>query len=291
MPDKIQKLILGTVQFGLDYGINNLAGKPRESEVEKILVRAYESGILCLDTAEVYGTAHRIIGNFHKKYPDIRFDIITKIPGNFYGSITKKIEYYLKELNVDSLKSFLFHSFESYLLNKYEIGKLSALKAQGQIESIGVSAYTNLQIEEILQDEFIDIIQLPFNLLDNINLRGEMLRKINDSGKIVHTRSAFLQGLFFVEADSDNKIARSLKPELDYLKKVAIGNNISMQKLAINYCLQQPLIQNVLLGVDNLDQLNQNLSDANYSLPSNLINQIDEITVKQVDLLNPSLWN
>lgn len=291
MLNKTQKLILGTVQFGLDYGINNPAGKPSESEVEKILVRAYESGIRCLDTAEVYGTAHKIIGNFHRKYPDIRFDIITKIPGNFHGSITTKIESYLKELNVDSLKGFLFHSFESYQLNKDGIVKLSAFKAQGQIESIGVSAYTNLQIEEVLQDEFINIVQLPFNLLDNINLRGEMLSKINDSGKIVHTRSAFLQGLFFVESDSDNKIARSLKPELDYLKKVAIGNSVSMQKLAINYCLQQPLIQNVLIGVDNLDQLNQNLSDANYLLPSNLINQIDEITVKQVDLLNPSLWN
>lgn len=291
MPDNIQKLILGTVQFGLNYGINKPAGKPRESEVEKILVSAYESGIRCLDTAEAYGTAHRIIGNFHMKYPDIRFDIITKIPGNFRESITTKIESYLKELNVDSLKGFLFHSFESYQLNKDEIVKLSALKAQGQIESIGVSAYTNLQIEEILQDEFIDIIQLPFNLLDNINLRGEMLSKINDSGKIAHTRSAFLQGLFFVESDNGNKIASSLKPELDYIKKVAIGNDISMGKLAINYCLQQPLIQNVLIGVDNLDQLNQNLSDASYLLPSNLVNQIDKIKVKQIDLLNPSLWN
>jgi aryl-alcohol dehydrogenase-like predicted oxidoreductase len=148
-----------------------------------------------------------------------------------------------------------------------------------------------LQIEEILQDELIDVIQLPFNLLDNMNLRGEILGKINDKGKIVHTRSAFFQGLFFVEPDNDNKIVKTLKPELDYLQKVAIGNNISMQKLAINYCLQQPLIQNVLIGVDNLDQLNQNLSDAGYLLPSNLIKQIDEITVNDVDLLNPSLWN
>lgn len=291
MLDKIQKLILGTVQFGLDYGINNPAGKPRECEVEKILVRAYESGIRCLDTAEAYGTAHRIIGNFHIKYPDIRFDIITKIPGNFHGPITTKIESYLKELNVDSLKGFLFHSFESYQLNKDEIVKLSALKAQGQIESIGVSAYTNLQIEVILQDEFIDIIQLPFNLLDNINLRGEMLSKINDSGKIVHTRSAFLQGLFFIESDSENKVARDLMPELDYLRKLAKENNITIQKLAINYCLQQPLIQNVLIGVDDIDQLNQNISDANYILPSNIISQIDYINIKKVDLLNPSLWN
>lgn len=291
MINKIHKLILGTVQFGIDYGINNPTGKPNEVEVEKILMRAYEAGIRCLDTAEAYGTAHHIIGNFHRKHPDFRFDIITKIPANFNGSFSAKIESYLSELNVDSLKSFLFHSFDSYRKNKQEVVKLNSLKTDHKIDSIGVSAYTNLQIEEILQDELIDVVQLPFNLLDNMNLRGEILGKINDKGKIIHTRSAFLQGLFFVEPDNDNKIVKTLKPELDYLQKVAIGNNISMQKLAINYCLQQPLIQNVLIGVDNLDQLNQNLSDAGYILPSNLIKQIDEITVNDVDLLNPSLWN
>lgn len=291
MPDKIHKLILGTVQFGIDYGINNPSGKPTEVEVEKILMRAYEAGIRCLDTAEAYGTAHRTIGNFHRKHPDIRFDIITKIPGDFNGSLSAKIESYLKELNVDILKSFLFHSFDTYRINKDEIVKLNSLKAEGQIESIGVSAYTNLQIEEILQDELIDVVQLPFNLLDNMNLRGEILGKINNKGKIVHTRSAFLQGLFFIRSGSDNKIVNALKPELDFLQKVVIGNDISMQKLALNYCLQQPIIQNVLIGVDNLDQLNQNISDAGYLLPSNLIKQIDEIIVKDVDLLNPSLWN
>ena len=291
MINKIHKLILGTVQFGIDYGINNPTGKPNEVEVEKIIMRAYEAGIRCLDTAEAYGTAHHIIGNFHRKHPDFRFDIITKIPANFNGSFSAKIESYLSELNVDSLKSFLFHSFDSYRKNKQEVVKLNSLKTDHKIDSIGVSAYTNLQIEEILQDELIDVVQLPFNLLDNMNLRGEILGKINDKGKIVHTRSAFLQGLFFVEPDNDNRIVKTLKPELDYLQKVATGNNISMQKLAINYCLQQPLIQNVLIGVDNLDQLNQNLSDAGYLLPSNLIKQIDEITVNDVDLLNPSLWN
>jgi aryl-alcohol dehydrogenase-like predicted oxidoreductase len=291
MIDKIHKLILGTVQFGIDYGINNSTGKPKEVEVEKILIRAYEAGIRCLDTAEAYGSAHRIIGNFHSKHPGIRFEIITKIPANFNGSFSEKIKSYLRELNVDSLKSFLFHSFDSYRKNKQEVIKLNSLKADHKIDSIGVSAYTNLQIEEILQDELIDVVQLPFNLLDNMNLRGEILGKINDKGKIVHTRSAFLQGLFFVEPDNASKIVKTLKPELDYLQKVAIGNNISMQKLAINYCLQQPMIQNVLIGVDNLYQLNQNLSDAGYLLPSNLIKQIDEITVNDVDLLNPSLWN
>lgn len=291
MTNKIQKLILGTVQFGIDYGVNNPNGKPNEIEVEKILMHAYEAGIRCLDTAEAYGSAHQIIGNFHSKHPGIRFEIITKIPANFNGSLSEKIESYLKELNVDSLKSFLFHSFETYRKNKHEILNLNFLKTKGQIEAIGVSAYTNLQIEEILQDELIDVIQLPFNLLDNMNLRGEILHRINEKGKTVHTRSAFLQGLFFVGPGSENKIANALKPELNYLQNLISRNNIAMQKLALNYCLQQPLIQNVLIGVDNLDQLNQNLVDASYSLSSSLIQEIDEIWVKDINLLNPSLWN
>lgn len=289
--NKINKLILGTVQFGLNYGINNSKGIPSEVEVEKILFRAYEAGITCLDTAEAYGKAHKIIGDFHKKYPNIRFDIITKIPSNYDGSLSTKIKSYLNEMNILSLKGLLFHSFELYQGYKKEIQELNNLKDQGKIELIGVSAYTNLQIEKILEDKFIDIIQLPFNLLDNINLRGRILSKIKTSGKVVHTRSAFLQGLFFVQSDSENKVARELMPELDYLRKLANENNISIQKLAINYCLQQPLIKNVLIGVDDIDQLNQNIADSNYILPSNIIYQIDNITVKNVDLLNPSLWN
>lgn len=291
MPNKVHKLILGTVQFGIDYGVNNLRGKPNESEVEKILLKAYETGIRCLDTAELYGNAHRIIGDFHRKHSDSRFDVITKVPQYFKGSLSSKIDSYKNELNVDRLKGILFHSYNTYRDNKHELTKLSALKAAGEIENIGVSVYTNLQIEDVIKDKLIDVVQLPFNLLDNINLRGEILRQINEEGKVVHTRSAFLQGLFFMAPDSNHKIANALRPQLDHLRKIITANNISMQEFALNYCLQQPMIHNVLIGVDNLNQLNQNLSDAGYTLPPNLISEIDEIRVKDVDLLNPSLWN
>ena len=61
------KLILGTVQFGLKYGINNTIGKPKKNEVLNLLKFAYNSGIRVLDTAEAYGNAHQLIGNYHKK--------------------------------------------------------------------------------------------------------------------------------------------------------------------------------------------------------------------------------
>ena len=49
------KLILGTVQFGLDYGINNKLGKPNFKQSCEILSKAFDNGITTLDTAEAYG--------------------------------------------------------------------------------------------------------------------------------------------------------------------------------------------------------------------------------------------
>lgn len=291
MVGKVNKLILGTVQFGMDYGINNSDGKPNEGQVEEILIRAYDSGIRCLDTAEAYGNAHYLIGEFHRRHPNKRFNVISKIPQQFTGTMLEKIESYLKELHVNCLKSILFHSYDTYKSYQTAIGELSIFKGSGKLESIGVSVYTNAQLEDVIFDSRIDIIQLPFNLLDNVNLRGKILQLAKDKGKIIHTRSAYLQGLFFVDPAKSNKTFQALEKELMLLRGIVEKNKISMQKLALNYCLQQSLIDNVLIGVDNLNQLQENLADAEYVLPESIIKDINGIAIDNADILNPMLWN
>jgi aryl-alcohol dehydrogenase-like predicted oxidoreductase len=287
----INRLILGTVQFGLDYGINNLSGRPNQQLVNEILTAAYNSGIRCLDTAEAYGSSHKVIGEFHRKHPDKIFDIITKLPHHVDGSIAKKIEEYLDELKVTNLQGLLFHSFQSYETNKTAIRALNEHKRSGKVKYIGVSVYTNEQAEEVIKDDYIDIIQLPFNLFDNINLRGELLGKIKASGKQVHTRSAFLQGLFFVPDINSHKAVKSLQPQIEYLYKLSNEINIPIQKMALNYCLQQANIDNVLIGVDNIMQLEQNLKNADCVLSDKIIDEINHIKIEDSNLLNPSLWH
>lgn len=290
MLNNTHKLIIGTVQFGLDYGINNRAGKPGRDEIEEILKRAFQAGIDCLDTAEAYGNAHQIIGDFHRKYSDTKFQVISKIPQKFTGSLTSKIQSYLDELFLDKLEGILFHSYDAYRNDRYIVDELNVFKENGKINKIGVSIYTSAQMENVIDDDLIDIIQLPFNLLDNSNLRGEVLLKAKDKGKIIHTRSAFLQGLFFVDPRGDNQNVRALESELASLKKIAAENRISMHQLALGYCLHQQMIDNVLIGVDNLNQLNQNIADAQEILPNSVIDAINEIIVENINLLNPSLW-
>ncbi len=279
------KLILGTVQFGLIYGINNTQGKPEKENVFQILSYAHEIGIRYLDTAELYGNAHDLIGEFHKLNPSKKFEIITKFPHEFENSLGEKINTYLGQLAVNHLHAILFHSFDSYVKHRSELnGNIN------KVTKIGVSVYTNAQMEEVMNDANIDIIQLPFNLFDNIHLRGELLKKAKEKNKIIHTRSAFLQGLFFMKKDNSNKIRVKLEKELDLISDISLKYSVSIGSLALNYCLRQPQIDGVLIGVDSLAQLKENIEYAETNVSDEYMKEINAIKIDDIELLNPSLW-
>ena len=286
----MNKLILGTVQMGLDYGINNSAGKISFENSCAILSKAFELGINTLDTAEAYGNAHQIIGKFHSLNKNIRFNIITKIPHDVnLNEIEEKIESYIKDLNVDCLEVLMFHSFDSYKDNKQIIEKLLNYKIQGLIKNIGVSVYTNDQIENLINDEHITVVQIPFNLLDNESLRGLSMQKLKAHNKIIHTRSVFLQGLFFKE-NLDNSIFEEIASELNQIKDIANFEDTTISNLALSYCINQTNIDKVLIGVDSVDQLIDNYKALDLKINLESISKINNIKINNTNLLNPSLW-
>lgn len=287
------KLVLGTVQFGLNYGINNHQGKPSDSSIKSILDKAYTSGITLLDTAEAYGDAQERIGLYHNKYGS-KFKIITKFSPSvkkFPHAIRERVLNDIKILNTDSLYSYMFHSFNDFndYFNKFE-KDLCQLKENGLIQKLGVSLYTNEEIKKVLEFDNIDLIQIPYNLLDNSNKRNEILIKAKRKGVEIHTRSAFLQGLFFKTLSELKGNLILAKPYLSELKKIITKNNISIGELAINYCVGNENIDNVIIGVDSVEQLNINLNWTKSSINEKLIDLIDKINVKEEKLLNPSKW-
>ena len=285
------KLILGTVQMGLAYGINNAIGKISLENSCAILKYAFEQGIKILDTAEAYGNAHELIGNFHKKNLSRGFQIITKFPHDIkYNLIQKKVLEYLDILSVKSIDVLMFHSFESFQSNNLAIDLLVELKSKGYIKHIGVSVYTNSQLEYLLNEDSITVVQLPFNMLDNIKVRGELMDQLKKKGKLIHTRSAFLQGLFFKNTNDKTPIVQKLKPELEILNQIIIESNCSKEELAISYCMHQKNIDNVIIGVDSIFQLNANIKASSYKIREDTLKLINDIVVKDLDLLNPSLW-
>jgi aryl-alcohol dehydrogenase-like predicted oxidoreductase len=288
----MNKIILGTVQMGLDYGVNNKAGKISVPKSHEILLRAYSSGIKILDTAESYGVAHKVIGDFHRDYPDYRFKIITKLPHDIeVSTIENRVVKYLEDLEVSSLHVLMFHSFDSFLNNPEALEILLGLKFKGYIDHVGVSVYTNDQIEHLLNIEEITVVQLPFNLLDNVSLRGMIIQQLKLKGKVVHTRSTFLQGLFFKNFNEKNGIVEKLREQLELLNQISIKSKATMEELALGYCIIQQNIDHVIIGVDSICHLESNLKALNYSMGADTVNLINEIKIENLNILNPSLWD
>lgn len=287
------KIILGTVQFGLDYGINNSSGKPDSATIKSILDLAFENNIRLLDTAEAYGNSQELIGEYHKTSTN-RFDIITKFSAkrtNLSTNLIERISQNLSTLQVNSLYGYMFHSFadfEYYYLNFKD--QLIQLKNSGVIKRIGVSIYTNPEFEKLLNYPDVDLVQLPFNLLDNNSKRLALITKANENGIEVHTRSVFLQGLFFRSLDTFPEKLSPLSSYLKEIQKISSNANIQVKELALNYALQQSKIDGVLIGIETVGQLQDNLKSIQTKLPEKVVERIDQLHVIETDLLNPSNW-
>lgn len=289
----INKLILGTVQLGLDYGINNQFGKPSVTEAFEILNCAYDNGIRILDTAEAYGNSQEVIGAFHKKHPNKSFKIITKLASTHSlkkNKVIDNIETDCKILEVSKLHGYMFHNFDSFKKNESFYEELLKAKSKGLIDKAGISLYKNEELEEIIEkySEF-DFVQIPFNLLDNASKRQTILKKAKANGMEVHTRSVFLQGLFFKNKNMLPESLLGLKEHLSILDTLKLKNDISTDALALQYTLQKEYIDYVLIGVEDASQLISNINTCkeNKKIPHSII---DGIHVKDIRLLNPSNW-
>jgi len=287
------KIILGSAQFGLDYGINNNVGKPSDVDLKSILDRAQTEGIRLLDTAENYGDAQRRIGDYHKKCGK-KFEVITKFSSSLEimpTSFRERIVNDIKILDIDSLYGYLFHSFDDFnsYFRRFE-SELLQLKCDGLIKRLGVSLYTNDELERVLEFDNVDLIQIPYNLLDNASKRNEVLIKAKRKAIEIHTRSPFLQGLLFKSSSELKGDLVQARPYLVEIDRISRQNNISIGELAISYCMANANIDNVVLGVDSVRQVTEISKWAKESLTKRMTDMIDQVNVKEESLLNPSTW-
>ena len=274
------KLVLGTVQFGLQYGVNS-AGRPSEDAVKNILAEAAKGGITTLDTSSAYGNSEEILGE--SITPDEGFKIVSKYPKG-ETPVAEMFNSSLKRLKVNQLYGYLLHHFEVYKNNPKVWDEFVALKESGKVQKIGLSLYSPEELDFILDKKSpFDLIQVPFNIFDKKFL--PYMKELHEQGVEIHVRSTFLQGLFFKDRDA---LSEKLKPIKEYLLQLDDFSNqsgLSISEIALNYNLQNPYIDGVLIGVDNVEQLKMNLASVKNT-PMDI-----EIDVKERELLNPVNWN
>jgi aryl-alcohol dehydrogenase-like predicted oxidoreductase len=283
------KIILGTVQLGINYGINNLNGQPSEEEAFKILKIAQKFGIDELDTADGYGSAATVLKNYLNEHPS-SFKVMSKfsckIQNDFLGLFQESLRY----LGLSKLEGYYFHNFRDFE-NFADFDKVHKLKEEGILSSLAVSIYSIDELGIAAVHPEVDVIQLPFNLLDRDSRKIELLEKAKSYNKKIYTRSVFLQGLFFLNVSRLPSNLRPLKSSLIKINQLALKNKMSMHELCLNYVLHKKFIDKVIIGVDSAHQLNENLNSIHSDFSGELENEIENIVVKNIDLLNPGNWS
>ena len=274
------KIVLGTVQFGLQYGVNS-AGRPSEEAVKRILEEAAKGGIATLDTSSAYGNSEEILGKCITIDED--FKIVSKYPKG-ERPVAEMFNGSLNRLKVNQLYGYLLHHFEVYKNNPKVWDEFVALKKSGKVQKIGFSLYSPEELEFILNKKSpFDLIQIPFNILDKKFL--PLMKELHEKGVEIHVRSTFLQGLFFKDRETLPEKLKPMKKYLLQLDDYSKATGLSISEMALNYNLQNPYIDGVLIGVDNVEQLRMNLSSIKDT-PIDI-----EIDVKEQELLNPVNWS
>ena len=270
------KLAIGTVQFGLDYGISNNIGQTIPEEVQKILSLAKQNKIDTLDSASAYGNSEEILGEFADNY----FKIITKVqtPENFSQS--------LKKLKWKNIYGLMFHNIDILIKNKDYWHVFEKYKKENKVEKIGVSVYSKEEIDFILNNFDIDIIQIPINILDQRLLQNGYLKKLKDKDIEIHARSVFLQGLLLMDLVHINSYFDLIKPLLiDYFSYIS-QNNVSKTEAALCFVKNIKEIDKIVIGVNNHIQLQENISAYNKSIELDF----KQFAINDENFINPAKW-
>ena len=288
----MSKLALGTVQFGTDYGINS-GVKVQPDEVSRIINYSRNNGINLLDTAQLYGSSEKVLGDSNTQ----DYNVVTKTRGFDKEDINESIANFvisdlnqsLRLLKRNSIYALLVHHGEDLLRPGGEMifNKLQILKNKGLVSKIGVSAYIDNQLINIIDSFDIDIIQLPMNILDRRLIDNGLLNKIYSKGIEIHTRSIFLQGLLLMDPKKRPKMFDKWSRLWKIWDEWLFDNKLSALEATLRYMISLPEISRVLVGVDNKDQL-QNIIKA---LEGNIPTIPKELSTNDPDLLNPGNWS
>jgi len=295
-PAVVRKLGLGTVQFGMPYGVSNSQGQPTAEEVARILTKAHLHGVRCLDTAAFYGSSESVLGASMPQ--GHTFEIVTKTPhfaaeviGDEHASLLgATFEQSLQRLGADAVYGLLLHNADDLLRPGAQllVDALLSLKRAGKVKHVGASIYNDRQIARLLELPGLDLVQVPINLLDQRLISSGALTRLKSAGFEIHARSVFLQGLLLMPTETLPSRFQSVRNHLRALEGAAASAGVSMLQASLGFVLGLSEIDRVLVGVNSSAEFEQIL-DNSQKLPD--LNELAAIASwSDENILNPALW-
>jgi len=295
-PRSPSRVILGTAQFGMAYGVTNRRGQVSEPEVIRILTEAHAAGIAAVDTAAGYGGSEALLGSCLAAYPDMA--VITKTPAFPGDSITgvetdalrASLERSLIHLNRGRVEALLLHHGQDLLKPGGErlVKALDAVKSAGLAVRTGVSIYDGAELDGVLARFNPDIVQVPLNLFDQRLVRSGHIDRLRAANIEVHARSPFLQGILLADRTALPPYFTAFRPRFacyaDMLERV----DLTPLQSCLGFVLSQSGVDRTVVGVTGRDELREILA-ALAAMPDALPD-FSILAASDAALVDPRRW-
>ncbi|NDV22165.1 aldo/keto reductase [Desulfovibrio sp. JC022] len=293
----MSRLVLGTAQLGMSYGIANKTGQPSRELAENIVAISWESGGREFDTAQIYGNSETLLGEILKQLdqsgeakiiskPDPKINLLQ--PGNMEKSVRSS----LTNLNLDKFYGYMIHK-EEFLpeWNKGVGVETEEIRTKGLVDKIGISVYSPANARLAIETDGVDLIQVPSSILDHRFEKEGIFDLACKKGKVIYVRSVFLQGLIFMNAEELPEHLKFAAPYIQKVSQIAQEAEISVQELALSYAAKAYPKAKILVGAELPEQMEENIKSFTQDCPGSLMHKIrstfDSVPEK---LVNPVLW-
>lgn len=286
----LDKIIIGTAQFGLDYGIANSSGKMDLFEIQKIINFARKNNIKNIDTAHAYGDCEERLG----KVGINNFDVIVKLPATiptfpYDRWVKKSLNSSFKKMNINKADTVLIHNVK-YLFEKKRgkiiYSELLKFKKEKKINNIGVSLYSIQDLKKVIKMYDIDVVLMSLNIFDQRIINNKIIKTLKNKKIKIYTRSTFLQGLLLLSKNQIPSKFRKWENKLENWFRLIKKSKTSAYDHCLNFVLNNKNIDKTLIGIDNFNQFKDIFKfrkklNLNYkNLNCNRINR----------LINPAKW-
>ena len=296
----MMRLCIGTVQFGMDYGVQG-GTRPAARDAVAMLDYATQNGVDAIDTAAAYGTAEEVVGEFlsRKTLPREAVQVISKFGTNIFEGasvadyavrLRAAAETSLKQIKSDYLDAYICH-VPTAAGEAAIIEGMAPLKASGLVRHVGFSVYDPDQARACLTADAVDFIQSPFSFLDRRMETSGALAEASAKGVDLHTRSAFVQGLMLMDVAKIPERLAATRPIISDLEAACAEAGLSRRALALAFVKANPNISHLVFGVDNMAQLKEIVDDFNRDIPASAVADIAaRFASVPTDIFMPNKW-
>ncbi|WP_419212089.1 aldo/keto reductase [Maribacter sp. X9] len=300
---QVSDVAFGGVEIGMPYGIG-VKGKEdmlSQSESIELLHAALDQGINFFDTARMYGASENIMGHAFKDRRDevvistkcVKIRVASgalpsekKIKETIEGSLQESLE----ALQTDYVDVYMLHQADLEILDNEVISQtFLRLKEKGLIRATGASTYAVDETRKTINDGHWDVVQLPFNLMDQSQGACFPLAAAKEIGVMV--RSVLFKGILSDKGRSLHPRLKTVEQHIKSYKKLCGELDCDLAALALKFALSFNEVSSVLVGIDRIKYLKNSVSvaDGNY-LNAKLLEKAKELQYPDADFLNLVKW-